>query len=372
MSLHLSASDLGRIEAASRVMLSPLSSPTVDAWRSSVNAAVGGLFRGHKTIFMLPGYGDLYHSDDGPDVVDVMRSYVELAASGDYIVHDPVVNLWNDLRRRQKMNVFSWSINAEMIGQFGHKMSASEFTSLTVSESGSSDFVGLYSTVPQGEVLLWILLERPDVHPFGEHATMLLRALLPSLNAGLDALSRFNAHRQTLDAVSEPLIVFGRTGIERHRNSAFTRILEDEPERDRIMMEIRRLVTSIQPFDIPAPNGSRLAAAPQSTIRTAGAGYNLRASVVGSSTFDADAAILVSLVRHAPPTLPPAGVLRERFGLTDRESEVALLLAEGLSNTDIADRLFLSPHTARRHTANIFDKIGVSSRKALALRFLDI
>ena len=48
----------------------------------------------------------------------------------------------------------------------------------------------------------------------------------------------------------------------------------------------------------------------------------------------------------------------------EREAEVALLLAEGLSNDEIAGRLFLSPHTARRHTANIFEKLGVSSRTA--------
>lgn len=373
MSVHLSAPDLARLEAASRVLVSPLTSPTIDAWRSSVNSAVGELFRAHKTLMMLPGYGDLYNTETAPDVVERMRDYVELAATGDHVVKDPVVDLWHRLRRRQHVDVFSWAINAQMIGQFGYPMEASEFTNYTVVETGSKDFLGVYTTVPEGEVLLWVLLERSDVHPFGEDAAMLMRALLPSFNAGLDAISRYNAHRQTLDAVSEPLIVFGRGGVERYRNTAFVQMLDAEAEREKIMMEVMRLAISVQPFGMVPSSTVPLSspfAAPQRTLRTTSASYDLRASVVGPNMFDSETAVIITLTRQGPPALPSAGNLRDRFGLTAREAEVAILLAEGLSNSEIAERLFLSPHTARRHTANIFGKLDVTSRKALALRFL--
>ena len=366
MSLHLSGADLARVETASRVMVSPLVSSSVDAWRSDVNAAMRELFRAHKTVFMLPEMkgSDIYYSDDADDVVQVMKSSVEVAASGDHIVHDPVVALWHTMRRRQRVDVFSWSINAEMIGQHGYRMEDSEFTRQSVVETGSSDFVGIYSNIPGGEVLLWSMLERSDSNPFGEHAPMLLRALLPSFNAGLDALVRFNHHRETLDAVSEPLIVYGAGMVERHRNPAFEILLSAEPDRPKIMMAVLRLVTSLQPFGFPIPShASSPVSAPQSTVSTAAAAYDLRATILGPSAFDPDGSVMVSLHRRAAPALPSRDALRERFGLTDRESEVSLLLAEGLSNTEIADRLFLSPHTARRHTANIFDKIGVSSEK---------
>ncbi len=51
-------------------------------------------------------------------------------------------------------------------------------------------------------------------------------------------------------------------------------------------------------------------------------------------------------------------------GLTRREAEVLSLLGDGLSNADIAQRLVLSEHTVHRHVANIFTKLGVTSRAA--------
>lgn len=49
-------------------------------------------------------------------------------------------------------------------------------------------------------------------------------------------------------------------------------------------------------------------------------------------------------------------------GLTEREAEVLRLVASGLTNNDIAARLFLSAKTVSRHLSNIFTKIGVTSR----------
>jgi len=48
--------------------------------------------------------------------------------------------------------------------------------------------------------------------------------------------------------------------------------------------------------------------------------------------------------------------------LTDRELEVLGLAAEGLSNRDIAGRLYVSPRTIQSHMANIFGKLQVGSR----------
>ena len=55
-------------------------------------------------------------------------------------------------------------------------------------------------------------------------------------------------------------------------------------------------------------------------------------------------------------------------GLTSREVEVLGLVAEGLTNAQVAQRLFLSPRTVQRHLNSIYHKLGASSR-AVATRF---
>jgi DNA-binding NarL/FixJ family response regulator len=54
-------------------------------------------------------------------------------------------------------------------------------------------------------------------------------------------------------------------------------------------------------------------------------------------------------------------------GLTRRQIQVLRLMAEGLSNRDIARRLVISPRTAEHHVQDIYVKIGATSRAAAAL-----
>ena len=54
-------------------------------------------------------------------------------------------------------------------------------------------------------------------------------------------------------------------------------------------------------------------------------------------------------------------------GLTAREVEVLVLLARGLSNKQIAERLVITPKTAGNHVEHIYAKIDASSRAAAAM-----
>lgn len=53
---------------------------------------------------------------------------------------------------------------------------------------------------------------------------------------------------------------------------------------------------------------------------------------------------------------------RQKLGLSSRELEVLQLMADGLSNQEIAERLFLSLATVKTHSSNLFEKLDVKRR----------
>ena len=82
-----------------------------------------------------------------------------------------------------------------------------------------------------------------------------------------------------------------------------------------------------------------------------------------------DPAATNHLVRHLttrqqPPSAPALGPLDR---LTDRQREVAELVAQGLSNEEIAARLFLSPATIKSHLTTVMRRLDVRTRTQLAI-----
>jgi len=87
-------------------------------------------------------------------------------------------------------------------------------------------------------------------------------------------------------------------------------------------------------------------------------------AVAASDGASGAVAVLVVVERPARD-LPTGERLSRRFGLSPREAQVALLLAERRSNSEIARALGISPHTAKRHTERVLGKLGVSTRRAV-------
>jgi NarL family two-component system response regulator LiaR len=89
----------------------------------------------------------------------------------------------------------------------------------------------------------------------------------------------------------------------------------------------------------------------------------IRAAHAGRATLSPDVAQVI--VRAAGQSQKPG------LDLTEREHEVLALMVEGLNNTQIAERLTVSPSTIKSHVSSILTKLGVSSRTeavTLALR----
>ena len=139
--------------------------------------------------------------------------------------------------------------------------------------------------------------------------------------------------------------------------------------------------------DLTAPNAAsrgyralvtaELARAAGEVVAAAGdrqaAGHSVRqahalASQVGVAPIAAEAAALARRTRlslddpAADAVAPAADDPLARFGLTEREREILVLLAAGRSNPQIAESLFISPKTASVHVSNILSKLDVDSR----------
>jgi DNA-binding CsgD family transcriptional regulator len=61
----------------------------------------------------------------------------------------------------------------------------------------------------------------------------------------------------------------------------------------------------------------------------------------------------------------PSVFFAEHFGISRRELEIVAGVLEGLSNIDIAERLFISPRTVEKHLYNIYQKAGIKNRLQL-------
>jgi len=68
------------------------------------------------------------------------------------------------------------------------------------------------------------------------------------------------------------------------------------------------------------------------------------------------------VVHVAPTPAQPAAAGQDTFGLSRRELEVLGLIAQGRTNREIGDRLFISQKTVGVHVGNILAKLGVSGR----------
>jgi DNA-binding NarL/FixJ family response regulator len=76
--------------------------------------------------------------------------------------------------------------------------------------------------------------------------------------------------------------------------------------------------------------------------------------------------VLAQFARIAPPSRPPDSGLTEP--LSDREREILKLLAQGLSNGEIAQRLSLAEGTVKNYVTAILQKLGTRDRTQAALR----
>jgi len=76
------------------------------------------------------------------------------------------------------------------------------------------------------------------------------------------------------------------------------------------------------------------------------------------------------VTKEKPSVINQAQLLKS--GLSKREAEILLLMHEGLSNQQIADKLFISENTIKKHISNIFMKLQVERRTEAVRKALEL
>jgi DNA-binding NarL/FixJ family response regulator len=91
---------------------------------------------------------------------------------------------------------------------------------------------------------------------------------------------------------------------------------------------------------------------------------SIKGTALGKTYLDPNVAgkVLGDYTRQASAKTPPSN-----FQFSERETEVLKLLAQGLSNVDIAQQLYLTEGTVRNYTSDIFKKLGVADRTQAAI-----
>jgi DNA-binding CsgD family transcriptional regulator len=202
---------------------------------------------------------------------------------------------------------------------------------------------------------------------FGRDEATALARVTSTIADGIRTSIRFDAARRPDDAAAPGLVVLSAANeVE----------LITAPARE-LFAELRSPVVAgtdetppVVVLSLASFTRSRPAAAarqPAVTVPCAGGWITLHASLPESRVEGRVAIVLERL-----PTQQATTLRLEAHGVTSREREVAALLAQGLSNQEIAATLVLSPFTIQDHVKSIYEKTGVSSRRELVARiFLD-
>jgi DNA-binding CsgD family transcriptional regulator len=199
-----------------------------------------------------------------------------------------------------------------------------------------------------------------------------LRAIAPAFRAGVsawvDATTSRSAIARMLDSLGDPALIFDTTGALVHANPSAVR-MDASRSGSRIQSEAQCIAWTIgasaRRRASSRQTGTRAEPATESVVvrrvRDGATVYELRGSIVGGQLLGAGPAVLVTITTAMSEPLSDEA-LRSDFGLTAREIQVARLIAEGLSNSEIADRLGVRFFTARNHVERTLAKLGVPSR----------
>jgi len=367
--VRLQTDDVDRLTAAQRVLLSPLDHEDVKEWQLQANHAVRRFVGADHSVFSLPtGPTPVLHTDDtDPALPERFLTYFAGVIAGHFKFRDPLLERAEQIRRTVGPAAFH-ELDLGSRDAIERSVAFQE----VFRSSGLTNQIALSMSLPEAEATQFFGYDGAAAERRSERGLELLRLLVPAFEAGVRMQRRWQARgaafAAALDATDQAAALYSAEGAPLHRTDALRGILDDEPASDLLeehMDALARALGARRPG-----NGSTGIdpIQPHADVCGAVADYRLQAVYLDPALLGVEA-ILVTVRRLGPP-LPPVRTVAARFALTAREAEVALMLAHGLSDAAIAQRLAISPHTARRHSERVLRKLDLHSRAAVAVTLL--
>lgn len=204
-----------------------------------------------------------------------------------------------------------------------------------------------------------------------ERAAM-VRVLIPPFKAGVSEWRRLAARRAELtallDAIPEAVLMYDGAGGLVHANPRAAELFgmpgASGPGAN-VRTEAQRmawsLAASAQRAIARANANGPIPTEATREVRADGRVYRLRGTLASGWMPGTEAGVLVTAAFELVNPLTDLE-LRGRYGLSAREIEVARLVASGLSNQEVAEKLGVSYFTARNHVERVLAKLGVGNR----------
>jgi DNA-binding CsgD family transcriptional regulator len=330
------------------IALSPFEYPDSTAWGHALTAEVCAVADATSGAFLVPDAANRWRT---VSVVPAVLSHVPRLAT---LPHDEATERLVDAN------------GADVVLWVRDDLSEGDATSTT---PWAPSTIGIRVRTPEGAVAALYVRRDPALGRVPSHVVAALRAIAPAFRAGISTCDCSTGSRvgvaRMLDTLVDPALLFSAAGDLLHINQTADRLTRS-PDAARLRTEAQRIA-----FGVGATARRRLETARSSstspdttatrTVRIGATMYQLRGSVVGEQLFAAGLAVLVTMTAVQAEPLSD-DTLHARYGLTAREIQVARLIAAGLSNNEIADRLGVRFFTARNHVERTLAKLGVTSR----------
>lgn len=343
MTLTLTSADQHRVAEAIRALASPTAAGSVDAWRSEAASLAREAVGVDSAALVIPhaaGF-DLELTAGGGRHAETYERYFPLLVEAGVVERGARIGVGT--RRTLYGPHYDRLMRSEYVQGFLRSIDSSDavfiFAPLAPRVREMGDAAQLTLSVGRGR----------SVHERHEAIARLLR---PAFAAGLSTYAAFKGLRgqfhAAIDASGAPCLVMDRSGAVVHRTPTFEALLALDPERESLVALAAQVART---FWTDAPCAA-------ATYQGTAAAYHLTASEI----WDGGAAFCVVQAKRIQRRMPSLVTVADTHGLTPRQSEVGLLLAERRTNKEIAVALSISVHTARHHVEAVLGHLGVDRR----------